>query len=260
MSASPTLVVHRTVELLAEAAAARLLTHLVDVQSSGRVPSLVLTGGSIAGRVYSAVAASPARGAVDWSRVELWWGDERFLPAGDRERNETQARAVLLDSLRLDPGRVHPMPAADGEYAGEPEAAAAAYADLLRGASRPEDHADVPTFDLLLLGVGPDGHVASLFPEHPALYDERTVVAVHGAPKPPPTRVTLSMPALVHAQEVWFVVSGEDKARAVRMALSGAGMMQVPAAAARGRQRTLWLLDRDAAAEVPPGLTRIASP
>jgi 6-phosphogluconolactonase len=118
----------------------------------------------------------------------------------------------------------------------------------------------VPTFDVLLLGVGPDGHVASLFPEHPALYDERTVTAVRGAPKPPPTRLSLTTTALRSAREVWFLVSGRDKAGAVRMALSGAGAMQVPAAGVQGRQRTLWLLDREAAAEVPSALARTASP
>jgi 6-phosphogluconolactonase len=115
-------------------------------------------------------------------------------------------------------------------------------------------------FDVLLLGVGPDAHVASLFPEEPALYEERSVVAVRGAPKPPPTRISLTLPTIRAAAEVWLVVSGEDKAGAVRLALSGAGEVQVPAAGARGRQRTMWLLDRAAASQLPPGLERIASP
>ena len=113
---------------------------------------------------------------------------------------------------------------------------------------------------VLLLGVGPDAHVASLFPEEPALYEERSVVAVRGAPKPPPTRISLTLPTIRSAAEVWLVVSGEDKAGAVRLALSGAGEVQVPAAGARGRQRTPWLLDRAAASQLPPGPGRIASP
>jgi len=260
VSSDPTLVVHRSGDLLAQAAAARLVTRLVDVQSTGRAPSLVLTGGSIAARTYAAVAGSPAHAAVDWGRVDLWWGDERFLPAGDPDRNETQARDALLGTVPVDPGRVHPMPASDGPSGGDPDQAGADYAEELRRATRPEDHGAVPVFDLLLLGVGPDGHVASLFPEHPALYDERTVTAVRGAPKPPPTRLSMTFPTLLSAREVWFLVAGSDKAQAVRLALSGAGRMQVPAAGVRGRQRTLWLLDRDAASEVPASLARAASP
>lgn len=254
------LVIHRTADLLAQAVAARLITRLVDAQSAGRVPSLVLTGGGIAARTYAAVAESPAHAAVDWRAVEVWWGDERFLPSGDADRNETAARSALLDHVGVDPARVHPMPASDGRWGDDPDAAAAAYAEDLRRATRPEDHGVVPSFDVLMLGVGPDGHVASLFPEHPALYDERPVSAVRGAPKPPPTRLSMTMPTLLAAREVWFVVAGSDKQHAVRLALSGAGMMQVPAAGVEGRQRTLWLLDRAAAAEVPPELARVASP
>lgn len=257
---TPTVLVHRDPEELAAAVAARLLTRLVDVQSAGGSASLVLTGGSIARRLYEALAASPARGAVDWRRLDVWWGDERFLPSGDAERNETLARESLLDAVPLDPARLHPMPSSDGPDGDDPEAAAARYADELSNAARPEDHGPAPAFDVCLLGVGPDGHVASLFPGMPALYDERPVVAVRGAPKPPPTRISLTLPAIRGSREVWCVVAGEDKAKAVAMALSGAGPTQVPAAAASGRDRTLWLLDRAAARSLPTSLTRIASP
>jgi 6-phosphogluconolactonase len=258
--AEPTVLVHRSPDELAQAVCARLITTLVDAQSAGRVPHWVLTGGGIADRIHRAVAASPARGAVDWSRVELWWGDERFLPKGDPERNETQARAALLDLLSLDPSRVHPVAAAD-ETDDDPDRAADEYAALLRAAAAPEDRAGVPTFDVLMLGTGPDGHVASLFPERPALYeDERTVVAVRQSPKPPPTRVSLTMPVLDRAREVWFVASGQEKAKAVHLALSGAGVVQIPAAGPRGLQRTIWFLDRDSAGQLPPGLSRLASP
>ncbi len=94
----------------------------------------------------------------------------------------------------------------------------------------------------------------------PAVYDERPVVAVRGSPKPPPTRLSMTFPTINAGREVWFVVSGSDKATAVRMALSGAGPVQVPAAGAHGRARTLWLLDRDAAADIPRNLPRAASP
>jgi 6-phosphogluconolactonase len=256
----PTVVVHRDAAELAAAVAARLITRLVDVQAARGEASLVLTGGSIARRTLEAVAQSPARGAVDWARLDLWWGDERFLPAGDPERNETLARHALLDGVPVDPARVHPMPSSDGPDGADPEAAAARYAAELAAAAPPEAHGPAPAFDICLLGVGPDGHVASLFPGLPALYDERPVVAVRGAPKPPPTRVTLTLPVIQGAHEAWLVVAGADKATAVTLALSGAGPTQVPAAAATGRERTLWLLDREAAGTLPARLGRIASP
>lgn len=256
---SSSVVVHRSADLLASSVSARIVTTLVDLQAADRVPSWVLTGGTIADRVHHSLAQSAARDAVDWSRVDLWWGDERFLPAGHADRNETQVRSALLDALPLDGDRVHAFPASDSS-GDDPDAAAKSYADELAAAARPEDHGANPIFDVLMLGVGPDGHVASLFPEMPALHDERPVVAVRGAPKPPPTRLTLTLPTLSRAREVWFVVSGADKATAVRMAMSGAGAIQVPAAGPRGLQRTLWLLDTEAAAELPPGLPRLASP
>ncbi|HUZ26284.1 MAG TPA: 6-phosphogluconolactonase [Streptosporangiaceae bacterium] len=258
---APQVLVHRDAELLAQAVAARLVTRLVDACAAGASASLVLTGGGIGTRVLAELAAAPARDAIDWRRVDIWWGDERFLPSGHPERNETGARAALLDHIDISPDRVHPMPASDGPDGDNPEAAADRYADWLRAAARPEDHGDVPSFDVLLLGIGPDAHVASLFPGLPANYEqERTVVAVHGAPKPPPTRLTLTRPAILAARDVWIIASGADKAPAVRLALSGAGPVQVPAAGARGRQQTLLLLDRAAAAEVPAQLGRIASP
>ena len=257
---TPTVLVHRDPPELAAAVAARLITRLVDVQSSRGEASVVLTGGGIAVMTLEAVASSSARGAVDWSRLDVWWGDERFLPAGDPERNETGARKALLDAVPLDPARVHPMPPSDGPDGDDPDAAAERYAGELRRRARPEDHGPAPAFDICLLGVGPDGHIASLFPEHPALYDDRPVLAVRNSPKPPPTRISLGFSVIQGSREVWVVVAGEDKATAVTLALSGAGQTQVPAAAAYGRDRTLWLLDKAAAGRLPSGLGRIASP
>ena len=148
------------------------------------------------------------------------------------------------------------MPGPDGPDGDDPEAAAARYASWLAAATRPEDHGPVPEFDVLMLGIGPEGHVASLFPGMPALYDERPVVAVRGSPKPPPIRLSLTLPSIQAAREVWILASGHEKADAVAMALPDAGPVQVPAAGARGRQRTLFLLDSDAAAKVPPQIGR----
>jgi 6-phosphogluconolactonase len=256
---APEIIVHRDAPLLAKAVAARLVTRLVDAVAAHGTASLVLTGGGIGTAVLAELAAAPARDAVDWRHVDFWWGDERFLPSGHPERNETGARAALLDHVDTDPARVHPMPPSDGPDGDDPEPAADRYAAELRRATTPEDHGPVPSFDVLLLGIGPEGHIASLFPGMPALYDERPVVAVRGAPKPPPTRLTLTLPAINTAREIWILASGAEKAGAVALALSDAGPVQIPAAAARGRQRTLFLLDREAAAQVPPEIGRPAA-
>ena len=247
------ILVHPDAGALARAAAARLVVRLVDAQAARGFASVVLTGGRVAAEVYRAVRDSPARDSVDWTHVDVWWGDERFLPSGHAERNETQARAALLDALPLDPVRVHPMPPSDGPGGDDPEAAAARYARDLADAARPGT-AQLPHFDLVLLGVGEDGHVASVFPEQPAAYETRPVAAVRGAPKPPPVRLTLTLPALNTAEETWLLAAGPEKSGAVGMALAGAGPVQLPAAAVRGVERTLWLLDRAAAGEVPPSL------
>jgi 6-phosphogluconolactonase len=256
----PLVVVHQDASLLARAVAARLVTALVDAQAARGHASVVLTGGGIGIASLRELAASPARDAIEWDVLDVWWGDERFLPSGHAERNETQAREALLDAVDLDPARVHPMAPSDGPDGDDIDAAAARYADQLAKAARPEDHAPVPSFDVLLLGVGPDGHVASLFPEAPALYDERVVIPVRGAPKPPPSRLSLSMSAINTAHEVWLIAAGEEKSGPVRMALGGAGATQVPAAGVSGRARTRWLLDRAAASRLPASLARIASP
>jgi len=257
---APEVLVHRDAPLLAKAVAARLVTGLVDAAAARGTASLVLAGGGIGTAVLAELSAAPAADAVDWRHLDVWWGDERFLPTGDPDRNETGAREALLGKVDVDPDRVQPMPGPDGPDGDDPEAAAARYAARLSAAARPEDHGQVPSFDVLLLGIGPEGHVASLFPGMPALYDDRPVVAVRGSPKPPPVRLTLTLPAICAAREVWVIAAGQEKAGAVQLALSGAGPVQVPAAAARGRQRTLFLLDRPAAGRLPPDLGRPASP
>ncbi|HVH93932.1 MAG TPA: 6-phosphogluconolactonase [Nocardioidaceae bacterium] len=228
---------------LAEEVAARLVARIVDLQSAGTVPSLVLTGGSIAGKIQEAVAAADADG-IDWSRIDVWFGDERFVPEDDPDRNFGQAAAALLDRRPFDPARVHAMPPSDGKYGDDVDAAAAAYAEELREAA---GEGDVPRFDVLMLGIGPDGHCASLFPGRPEIDDERPVVAVRNSPKPPPTRISFTRGPLCNASEVWLVASGSEKAEAVSLAVHGADPHDVPAAAPTGFDKTIWFLD-DAAA------------
>jgi 6-phosphogluconolactonase len=253
MTGAPrTVLVHPDATVLAEATAARLITRLVDLQSAAAPVHVVLTGGTVGIRTLAAVAASPARAAVDWSGVHLWWGDERFLPDGDPDRNETQAREALLDALgdALPAANVHPMRPLD-EAAGiaTPEDSAAAYAAEL-AVFAPEG-SDVPAFDVLMLGMGPDGHVASLFPGHEGVgVTGVPTVGVHGSPTPPPLRVSLTFEAIRAAREVWVVAAGAEKAGPVASALSDAPVDVTPAAGARGTEATLWLVDAAAVAEV----------
>jgi 6-phosphogluconolactonase len=248
---APEVVISSDADLLAAAAAARLVTKLVDAQSARGWASVVLTGGRTGNAVLSHLRDSPARDAVNWSTVDLYWGDERFLPAGHPDRNETQAREALLDALSVPADRVHVIEPSDGKFGDDPDAAAQAYAELLAAAAKPGEHG-VPTFDVCMLGVGEEGHTASIFPDSPAVHEtELTVVAVRDCPKPPPTRVSLTLPAIRHSAEVWLMTAGEAKAGPVAQALAGASEVAIPAAGARGQLRTLWLLDPTAAAQVP---------
>jgi 6-phosphogluconolactonase len=245
---APEIAVYADEQALAAAAAERLLRVLASAQTSGGVASVVLTGGGVGTKMLAAVNASAQRDTVDWRRVEFWWGDERFVPADDEERNDRAARLALLDHVEVDPARVHPMGSSDAFAT--PEDAAAAYTAELAAASG----GGVPQFDVLLLGMGPEGHVASLFPEQPAVYDQGAVVAVHGCPKPPATRVSLTFSAITSAREVWLVVSKAEKAEAVAMVVAQVARTEVPAAGARGRERTVLLLDAAAASNLPANL------
>lgn len=234
--------VHPGADDVAEALSARLTARLVEIQRDFRVPQVALTGGRIATKAYQRVAAEGSRSAVDWSQVELWWGDERFVPSDSDERNDKSTLDTLSSALPLNADRIHQMPASDAGV--DLDASAAAYADELGST----------VFDICLLGMGPDGHVASIFPEHPSVYAEGRVIAVRASPKPPPERISLTLDAINASREVWFVVSGADKAAAAKMALLGAGPVQVPAAGVAGVNTTLWLLDRDAASQLPDNL------
>jgi 6-phosphogluconolactonase len=248
---APDVVVEPDAARLARAAAEALVARLAAAQAVHGSAAVVLTGGGMGIAVLeqvAALAAEPVRETVDWTAVDVWWGDERFVPAADDDRNEKAARAALLDVVGVPAERVHAMPPSDGDFA-EPEDAAAWYADQLAAAA--PDGAAVPRLDLLLLGMGPEGHVASIFPDSPAIEDARTVVAVRDCPKPPPTRVSLGFPAINAAEEVWLLVSGEAKAPAVAQALSGADPAELPAAGVHGTRATRWLLDRAAATDIP---------
>ncbi|KAA1419999.1 6-phosphogluconolactonase [Mumia zhuanghuii] len=240
MSAGAEVLVERDADSLAGAVADQLVSTLAALQAQGHIPSVVLTGGTIADKVHREVAERSGD-RVDWSRVELFWGDERFVAADSSDRNEGQARRALLDHVDVDPARVHAMGADDGS--GGLDAAADAYADVVRDR----------VFDIVMLGVGPDGHVASLFPGKPSLSVlDRDTIAEADSPKPPPARISLSFAALNRGREIWLLVSGDGKADAVARALRDGDLTETPAAGVRGTEQTLWMLDEGAASRLPP--------
>ena len=246
----PELVVADDSGSLAEDVANRTLVALAQAQRDRGRAALALTAGSVMEAIWQVIADSDARNLVDWAAVDVFWADERFVPAGSEDRNDGPANTILFDHAPFDAARQFPMPPSDAGYA-DLDAAAAGYAKALADARRPDDHDAIPNFDVLLLGVGPDGHCASLFPDHPGTQDESgPVIAVRNSPKPPPNRLSLSFGGLDLCNEIWFVASGEGKADAVALAHSGADRSKVPSAGPRGRNHTLWLVDRDAAAKL----------
>ena len=235
---------------LVAAAGDRLVAAITAAVEARGVAHIVLTGGGTGVKLLKRVGE---RGAViDWSTVHLYWGDERYVPADDDDRNDKQAREALLDHIDIPAANVHAMPASDGEYGDSAEGldtAAVAYAQTLK-AHAPEGLA-APEFDVHLLGMGGEGHVNSLFPHTAATREgELFVVGVTDSPKPPPRRITLTLPAVTSSREVWLVVAGGEKAEAVAAAVNGASPEDVPAAGAVGREATVWLLDQAAAANL----------
>ncbi|MET0525379.1 MAG: 6-phosphogluconolactonase [Nocardioides sp.] len=225
---------------LATAVAGELLSRLADAQAAGHVPQIALTGGGIAEAVHRELARLSPGSGVDWARVVVWWGDERFVARDSADRNAKGAREAFLDSVGAT--QVHEMPSTDD--AADVDAAATAYSTTVR-----EHGAD--EFDVVMLGLGPDGHVASLFPGHPALDDAGIAVGVTGSPKPPPERVSLTFAALNRARSVWFLVSGEQKATAVAAALAPDGdLHDIPARGVTGGEETIWFLDQQAASRL----------
>lgn len=243
-------VIHPDLPATAQGIAARLITAVLDAQAARGEASIVLTGGTLGIASLKAVAQSPALPSVDWSRVNFYWGDERFVEADSADRNAVQAEVLLsvLDAHGLDRGRVHVMGSSD-DFA-TPEEAATAYAQVLAEEASNEGGSGLPIFDVLMLGMGPDSHVASLFPDHVgATMTGTPVIGVHNSPKPPPLRVSLTFETINSARAVWLVVAGADKAPAAGVALGAeATRERVPASGVQGTEGTWWLMDKAAAA------------
>ena len=230
-------------ETLAADVAAGVAEAIEEAVTTRGVAHLVLTGGSMGARTVTALADRDLPAEV-WSKVHIWWGDERFVPEGHEDRNDQQARDAGLDRIPVPAEQVHSTPAGSSEEE-LPAAADQWTADLAAQAS---DGDPAPRFDVMILGMGPDTHVASLFPGRAELeVTDRVVVPVTESPKPPPLRLTLTVPAINASERVWFVVSGADKAEAVATARATQDDPQVPASWVRGTRETVWWLDRAAA-------------
>lgn len=236
---------------LAEEVAERFVRRVRKRGRARKLTHVSLTGGSMGSAVLAAVARHPKAATIDWSNVHMWWSDERFVPRGHGDRNETQARLALLDHSQIPPENIHAILASDDGVT--LDVAAERYADELALFGSREN--PWPRFDISFLGVGPDGHIASLFPDRPEIRVlDRPVLAIRDAPKPPPERVTLTRPVINSSRRVWLVLAGEEKAPALGLALAGASYDNVPAGGAKGTKRTTFFVDTAAAANVPPEL------
>lgn len=237
----PEILVFEDKSALTSAVAERMATSIAEAQRDRGVARIALTGGGLG--IAALKALRDAGDSIDWSKVDVFWGDERFLPSGHEDRNDAQAEAALLAHVAVDPARVYRMPADDNST--DVEAAAQAYEQTLR--SLTED-GSVPQLDVHLLGMGPDGHINSLFPGKATLDErERAVVAELDSPKPPPKRISLTYPVVNNSRHVWLLVAGDDKAQAVERAINGGSPKDYPAAGAHGRNGTTWFIDRKAA-------------
>lgn len=220
--------------------AARLTAEAIQAAVMRRgACAIALAGGQTPKGCYEYLGRPPYQRDLPWEQVSFYWSDERFVPLTDVDSNFRMARLALLDRLSLTNSQVHPM--VDGAQG--PSAAAEAYAKQLE--LLPRDANGFPRFDIMHLGLGEDGHTASLFPGDPVLEEARAWVRAVKGPKPPPDRLTLTLPLLNAARAVYFLVSGEGKRRALEAVLRGDG--RLPAARVRPADGDLrYLVDREA--------------
>ena len=237
------IVVAEGVSALADEAAERFVRIAAEATASRGRFTVALAGGATPRGLYSRLAAEPRRSAVDWRRTWVFLGDERCVPPSDRESNYRMAHDTLLAHVPIPESQVFRIRGEDPD----PAAAAAEYETHLRGAFAPEP----VRLDLVLLGMGLDGHTASLFPGSPALDEtQRLVVPVDIRAAVVSSRITLTTVALNTARHVLFLVSGGEKARSLAAVVTNPGS-SLPAARVRPRDGTLtWIVDRAAAARL----------
>ena len=229
-----------TYNAMSRAAAQHVAANIETVLTGQDRYALALAGGSTPEGTHEMLASGFPR--LPWKRVDVYWGDERFVPPSSPMSNERMARRTLLSDINIPSANVHPIPT----DAGSPDAAAEQYETLLKEAFGDRDH----TFDLVLLGLGGDGHTASLFPEDdPSLSDDTWVRAVTAPPRHDVRdRITCTLSILNAAREAVFLVSGESKRDAVRRIFSG--VLSLPAARIAPRNNLTWFIDEAAGADV----------
>lgn len=219
-----------------------LLERLLELQASQPIVHVCLTGGDTANAMYEKFAELADGSELDASKLQLWWGDERFVPATDPARNSLQAITRLARTISIKSADTHMMAAADGRK--DPHESAAEY----------EAELGSTTFDITLLGIGKDGHVASLFPNHPSSEPtSRAVIGVTDSPKEPSERISLTAGSLNRSHEVWYLATGTGKAHAVSATLEGDPLL--PGSQIKGDVATVWFLDQAAAEELPAQYT-----
>jgi 6-phosphogluconolactonase len=238
--------IYSDLQAMAQAAGEYLAAAAQASVESGDLFSLMLAGGSTPRALHARLSQEPLRAAIDWGRTHVFWGDERCVPPGHPDSNYRMARETLLENVPLSQGNIHRMPAELGR-----EQAAAQYQDEMRAFFV----ADRPVFDLILLGMGGDGHTVSLFPGSPWLGELSRLVAPvehSGPPAPEVDRVTVTPPLINAARRVVFFVSGERKAQALAHVLRGPrDPEQHPAQVVRPDNGELvWFIDRAAASEL----------
>jgi 6-phosphogluconolactonase len=226
-----TVVVRNRADLIA--AASQMLCEKLSKISLGESEfHLGITGGAVGVQTLEALAQCSRE--LDLSKLHVWWVDERFVARNSPDRNELQARNAWLSESNIPEDNIHPFPSTEH---GSIDDAATSFAKTIELLN--------PEFDLVLLGMGEDGHVASLFPGSKSAMQGNWIVVEKNSPKPPAERLSLSLEALNSAKEVLFLVSGKEKAEAVGKVFSGSG--NLPAESVSGKERTIWLLDDEAA-------------
>jgi 6-phosphogluconolactonase len=230
-------------DAVAETAAESFIEHITEVLEQKSEAHVVLTGGTVGIKTLAAIAASARISEVEFNRVHFWWGDERFVAADSAERNELQAREALLSKINIDESKLHAFGASDAGLS-LAEACAVFSREVAEHAAIDEI---VPEFDVVFLGIGPDGHIASLFPGKAKPAPGVAVIAEPDSPKPPSARLSFSYEALNSAHQVWFLVAGADKAQAVSVAF-GEEPESLPVGRVEGRDVTLWFIDEAAGA------------
>jgi 6-phosphogluconolactonase len=220
-------------ESLARGAAEEFVTRLGQLLAELPEVHIQLTGGTIGIATLAAIADREDAHLLDWSRVHVWWGDERFVASDSGDRNAVQANKAMLSKLPA--ANLHEFPASD-EGMTLDEAASFFAAELA---------AIKPHFSLAFVGMGPDGHICSLFPGKPTIEAGVQVIAEHDSPKPPPQRLSFSYEAMNSVDELWFVIAGADKQDAVSVAF-GDEPETLPVGRVRGKQKTIWFIDQSA--------------